>query len=128
MRTTKEKLQELGYREHPDGSWHPAPSRGGTSSVSKLEPNTRDGARKKDGAEARDQESVHISGRVRIEVVSHRSRFCDSDNLASKWFVDALVSCRVIDDDNPKFVESVTYRQIKCKRSEEKTVMEVYRA
>lgn len=94
----------------------------------KLEPSSRDGVKGSDETQEGDKRNYHISDTVSITIISHRSRFCDADNLASKWFIDSLVRCEIIGDDSPVFVDSVTFKQIKCRRSEEKTVIEIYKA
>ena len=127
MKFSRDQLIEAGYREHEKGVWGPV-QRGRPPALPNVEPDPRPPAGEAHEAQEKDQKRVLISDRVRIEVVSHRSRFCDCDNLASKWLIDSLVAAKVIADDNPKFVESVTFRQEKCKRSEERTILETYRA
>jgi hypothetical protein len=60
--------------------------------------------------------------RVRIEVVSYRTRLADADGISAKAAIDGLVKAGIIRDDSPKYVEAVTYRQVKVgSKAEEKT-------
>jgi len=59
---------------------------------------------------------------VRIEIISHRSRLCDTDGVSHKACIDGLVHCGVLRDDSPAEVAEVSYRQVKVKnRQDEKT-------
>ena len=60
--------------------------------------------------------------RVRIEVVSHRVRLADADGVSAKYAIDGLVNAGILKDDSTKYVEAVTYRQVKVKhKSQEQT-------
>lgn len=60
---------------------------------------------------------------VRIEVISYRHRLIDIDNICVKFVIDGLVSAKVLPDDSPEFVESVTVKQVKS--DEEKTLVKI---
>jgi hypothetical protein len=66
-------------------------------------------------------------GRVRIRCLSRRHRLADSDGISYKAIIDSLVLERVIEDDGPKYVESVEMRQEKIPMGDpEETVIELY--
>jgi len=57
-----------------------------------------------------------------ITIVSYRTRLCDADGISAKAAIDGLTHCGVLQDDSPKEVSEVSYRQVKVKNvSEEKT-------
>ena len=59
---------------------------------------------------------------VRLTIISYRSRLCDADGISAKAAIDGLVHCRILEDDSPKFVKEVSYKQIKVNSKEsEKT-------
>lgn len=60
---------------------------------------------------------------VRIEIISYRHRLIDIDNICVKFVIDGLVSAKVLPDDSPEFVESVTVKQVKS--AEEKTLVKI---
>ena len=60
---------------------------------------------------------------VRIEIISYRHRLIDIDNICVKFVIDGLVSARVLPDDSPEFVESVTVKQVKS--DEERTLVKI---
>lgn len=55
-------------------------------------------------------------------------RKMDEDNLAtsSKGFIDALIKCRVIEDDSPDYIIREIRQVITNKSSERKTILRVY--
>lgn len=61
-------------------------------------------------------------GAVSIDYIGYKSAFMDWDNFCAsfKHLGDALVSCGVISDDNPKIVQDFKVRQIKCKKIEQR--------
>jgi hypothetical protein len=63
-----------------------------------------------------------FTSRCSITVVSYRVRLCDADGISAKAAIDGLTHCGVLQDDSPKEVSEVRYRQIKVKNvSDEKT-------
>lgn len=62
--------------------------------------------------------------RVRVRVVSFRSRLCDPDNLCPKYFVDCLRYAGLITDDTPELI-TLEVSQVKVKRGEERTEIEI---
>jgi hypothetical protein len=57
-----------------------------------------------------------------ITIVSYRVRLCDADGISAKAAIDGLTHCGVLQDDSPKEVSEVSYRQVKVKNiSDEKT-------
>ena len=63
-----------------------------------------------------------FTARVNITIISYRTRLCDADGISAKAAIDGLTHCGVLQDDSPKEVSEVRYRQIKVKNaSEEKT-------
>lgn len=65
------------------------------------------------------------AGRLRICVVSFRSRLCDPDNLCPKYFIDCLRYAGLIADDSPEHI-TLEVRQEKCKRGAERTELLIY--
>jgi len=62
--------------------------------------------------------------RVNITIVSSRVRLLDPDNICGKYFIDGLRKAGIIKDDSSKYVEAVTYRQVKVKhKSQEQTAI-----
>jgi len=63
-----------------------------------------------------------FNSRVRIEIVSYRIRLADADGVSAKYAIDGLVNAGILKDDSTKYVEAVTYRQVKVKhKSQEQT-------
>lgn len=60
-----------------------------------------------------------FDSRVRITIVSFRTRLADSDGISGKAAIDGLVHAGVIRDDSPQYVEEVRYRQIKVATEEQ---------
>ena len=58
---------------------------------------------------------------VTITITGYRKRLADSDGQSAKAAIDGLVHAGVLNDDSPKWVNEVRYRQVKAK--EEKTVI-----
>lgn len=61
----------------------------------------------------------HGQTRVKIHFVSYRHRLADPDGLVGKYVLDSLVSCGILGDDSPEFVESVSHYQCKINKGEE---------
>jgi len=63
-----------------------------------------------------------------VTVTRYASRQLDWDNMAGglKFLLDAMVKNEIIEDDNPSCVVSLYLKQVKCKRKDEKTVVEVF--
>ena len=77
------------------------------------------------GTEAR----ARFSAPVRITIVSYRSRLADADGVSAKAAIDGLVHAGIIEDDGPRFVKEVRYRQVKVKnKSEEKVELIIEKA
>ena len=62
-----------------------------------------------------------------VTVTRHASRQLDWDNMGGglKFLLDAMVKNKIIVDDNPDCVVSLDLKQEKCKRKDEKTVVEI---
>lgn len=127
MGFTEKQLSELGYIETSPGKWsHPSEVRDrDTDEVPGSQPDPEARAEGQDAVEVPVQESVFGSARVRIVVTSYRARLADSDGPVGKWFIDCLVTHGIITDDRLEFVEEVVVRQVKCRKSEERTVLAV---
>ena len=62
-----------------------------------------------------------------VRIIRHGSRQLDFSNLwlgADKLIFDSLVAAELLVDDTPQFLEP-TLEQVKCKRKDEKTVIEI---
>lgn len=65
--------------------------------------------------------------RVRVSIVSFRTRLCDPDNLCPKYFVDCLRYAGLICNDRPQDI-TLEVSQIKVKtKTEERTEIELTR-
>lgn len=51
--------------------------------------------------------------RVRITITSYRRRLADPDGISGKAAIDGCVEAGILRDDSAKWVESVSFRQIK---------------
>jgi len=62
-----------------------------------------------------------------VTVIRHGSRSLDWDNMGGglKFLLDAMVKNNLIADDSPKCILSLSLHQHKCKRADEKTVVEI---
>jgi len=62
-----------------------------------------------------------------VTVTRHGARPLDWDNMGGglKFLLDALVKNKIIKDDNPKCITELNLRQVKSKRKDEKTVVEI---
>jgi hypothetical protein len=109
-RMTVEQLKKAGYVER-NGEWHKA---GGAASGAEPEPVVRDEPLAAPPREDRD------AGRVRVRVVSFRTRLCDPDNLCPKYFIDCLRYAGLIADDTPECI-TLEVRQVRCRRREQRT-------
>lgn len=107
---TTEQLRRLGYEER-NGEWHKAR---GAASRAESQPIVRHEPVAASARKARD------TGRVRVRVVSFRSRLCDPDNLCPKYFIDCLRYAGFIADDAPECI-TLEVRQVRCRRDEERT-------
>ena len=65
--------------------------------------------------------------RCHVTVTRYGSRLLDFDNMGGglKFLMDALVKNGILADDSPKCVQSLELWQEKCKRVDEKTVVEI---
>ena len=79
---------------------------------------------------------IHINSYVRLEppeqkmkatITSYRAKLCDEDNLNMKALIDALKKNLLIRDDSPNWLV-LEVKQEKCKRAEQKTVIELEEA
>lgn len=61
----------------------------------------------------------------RISVKSYRTRLLDTDNLASKWHVDALRYAGIISNDSPDKCSITTTQQKVKKKEDERTEIEI---
>ena len=79
---------------------------------------------KVESMEVRQPEAFYTA--VRIVCTHYRRGTPDNDNLNAKAAIDAIVKRKILEDDGPKFVESVTHKGVKVKEREEvKTVIEI---
>lgn len=60
---------------------------------------------------------------VKITILAYLKRTIDPDNVCSKLVIDGIKLCGLIQDDTPKYINSVTVKVIKSK--EDKTVIEI---
>lgn len=62
-----------------------------------------------------------------MKVTRYAPRPLDYDNMAGglKFLIDALVSCGIIDDDNPSVVQSLTLAQEKVHKKDARMVIEL---
>ena len=109
-RMTVEQLKKAGYVER-NGEWHKAC---GAAPRAESQPVVRD-----EPVAAPPREAGHAS-RVRVCVVSFRSRLCDPDNLCPKYFIDCLRYAGLIADDAPDCI-TLEVRQVRCRRAEQRT-------
>ena len=109
-RMTPEQLRKAGYVER-NGEWHKAR---GAALGAESQPVIRD-----EPVAAPPREVRHAS-RVRVCVVSFRSRLCDPDNLCPKYFIDCLRYAGLIADDTPECI-TLEVRQVRCRRHEQRT-------
>lgn len=63
------------------------------------------------------------TSRYRITITSIRPRLVDEDNLHVKATIDALVRNGVVEDDDPRFIETLVVRQEKGRPA--RTIIEV---
>ena len=84
-----------------------------------MESNTRN-------APVETQEDARRNTQASITITSHRKHSCDVDGISAKAIIDGLVHCGVLEDDGPRHVKEVRYRQEKVAAvEEEKTVVEI---
>lgn len=83
-----------------------------TVSSADLESNTRNAPVPEKGFKGFDSP-------VCILVRSFRHRLADPDGVSAKAAIDGLVHAKILTDDSPKEVKSVSYEQIKIKKPEE---------
>ena len=110
MKLTAEQLRNLGYVER-NGEWIKAR---GAASGAEPQPIVRHEPVAAPARKARDPI------RVRVCIVSFRSRLCDPDNLCPKYFIDCLRYAGLIADDNPECI-TLEVRQVRCRRNEQRT-------
>lgn len=70
----------------------------------------------------------HAAQRRRVHIIRYGSRELDYGNLwlgADKIIFDSLVSLEILVDDSPTWIDP-SIEQIKCKRKEERTVVQIY--
>lgn len=58
-------------------------------------------------------EAEAFTGPVAVTVTAYRDRLIDPDNVPAKMYIDGLKG-RLLDDDTPQYVRSVTTRCLKC--------------
>ena len=54
---------------------------------------------------------VRIDHLVNIHIHSVRKRPTDSDGVSAKAVIDSLVKCKILRDDNPKYVKNISFSQ-----------------
>lgn len=68
-----------------------------------------------------------FDGPVSVLIHSKRIKETDADGASSKYLLDALVDCKVLPDDSPKYVKEVIHTQEKIKKWEpEETIVEFW--
>lgn len=70
----------------------------------------------------------HAAKRRRVNIIRYGSRQLDYGNLwlgADKIIFDSLVSLELLVDDSPTWIDP-TIEQQKCKRKDERTVIQIY--
>ena len=86
-----------------------------------MEPNTSNALHRKEKAPGFD-------GQVNIAFREKRYRLADPDGSCVKYVLDALVTCRVLQDDSAKEIGKVSKEQIKIDKNEqEETVIEIWK-
>lgn len=65
------------------------------------------------------KEFKRFDRQVDIHIHSKRNRLTDCDGGFSKYVVDSLVSCGILQDDRPEKVRKITYSQEKTGELEE---------
>jgi len=63
----------------------------------------------------------------KMKITRYGDRFLDWDNMSGglKFLLDAMVKCNLVVDDNPNCITALELHQVKCKRKDEKTVIEI---
>lgn len=51
-----------------------------------------------------EKKAARFNGQVGVSFHSVRNRLTDSDGACSKYVLDAIVSARILQDDNPKII------------------------
>jgi len=72
------------------------------------------------------QAPARFNSPVNIHVHSTRKRLADADGISAKAAIDGLIHAKILRDDSPKFVQSVTFSQEQG--AEEKTVITITEA
>ena len=61
---------------------------------------------------------------ARLVVVSYRCRLCDADGISAKAAIDGCVHRGLLPDDSTKYIEEISFRQVKVGSQEkEKTLL-----
>ena len=68
-----------------------------------------------------EEKTPRFDGPVNILIESHVKRLRDPDGNFCKYIVDSIVDIGLLQDDSPKYIQEIRYRQVKSK--EEKTVV-----
>ena len=62
--------------------------------------------------------SPKLDKKASIHVHSKRRRLADPDGISAKAIVDGLVIAGILEDDNARFVEKISFTQEQCKTAE----------
>lgn len=82
--------------------------------------------RKKSALGKRNEAKEGNSGLYIVRVTSHRVRPLDDDNLCEKFHVDALRYAGILSGDSPDKARIVTTEKKVKKKSQEKTLIEIW--
>ena len=61
--------------------------------------------------------------RAKLTIISFRKRLCDADAISAKAAIDGLVHAGILNDDCPRHVSEVRYRQLQS--DDERTIIQV---
>ena len=87
-------------------------------SASDVESNTRN-------ASLGEKKIKRLATRCNIRVYSYRATKHDPDGISVKAVLDGLTRSGVLQDDSTEQVKSITFESRKCKKGEEKTIIEI---
>ena len=131
MSTTNEAFQDAmrarGWVQDKEGNWNKpqrkqwGDSAGGVAAGPKFERAVQ--ADTLGSPQLEEEDSSVRPGRYRVEVISHRKRLIDTDNLCPKFHIDALRYAGLIPDDSPEHIELVV-RQVRSKENKTEIVIE----
>jgi hypothetical protein len=131
-RWTEEEAKAYGFRKNAKGEWESPPVQskllqtGDSGFVPEPKRRVRKQATRPDKAETPGKGESKRGDKFRIVVTSYRKRHADPDNLCPKWYIDEIVSAKIIPDDLSKYITSVEKR-VRVTKNEPKTVIEIFK-